>query len=104
MLHMKLRQVMWHAIALLVILATVVTTVSLQTVTAQAQVKPPIPYPDPAKLDVGGAPVKRLPINQSVVYKALPKYHQAPWLDKLVASGQLPPVEQRLPKAPAIYL
>jgi peptide/nickel transport system substrate-binding protein len=99
---MKLRQVLLGAVVMLVCLVMVSTTA--MTVTAQAQVKPPIPYPDPNKLDVGGAPVKRLPINQIVVYKALPKYHQAPWLDKLVADGKLPPVEQRLPKEPAVYL
>ncbi len=68
------------------------------------QVKAPIPYPDPNKLEVGGAPVKKLPINQIVTYKALPKYQQAPSLDKFVASGQLPPVEKRLPKEPQVYL
>jgi peptide/nickel transport system substrate-binding protein len=68
------------------------------------QIKPPIPYPDAPKLDVGGTAVKRLPIDQIVTYKALPKYQQAPSLDKFVASGQLPPVEKRLPKEPAVYL
>jgi peptide/nickel transport system substrate-binding protein len=69
-----------------------------------ATVKPPIPYPDPNKLDVGGTPVKRLPTNQIVVYKALPAYKQAPWLDKLVAAGTIPAVKDRLPKEPAVYL
>jgi len=101
---MKLRQLLWHTIPVLVCLMLLVTTSSLPTATAQAQVKPPIPYPDPPSISVGGASVKRLPINQIVTYKALPKYHQAPWLDKLVADGTLPPVEKRLPKEPAVYL
>src|SRR5260221_11519005 len=80
-------------------------TVMPATATAQGPVKPPIPSPDPNKSSVGGGgAVKPLPIDQIVVYKALPKYHQAPWLDKPVASGDLPPVEKRLPKEPAVYL
>ncbi|HEX6034073.1 MAG TPA: ABC transporter substrate-binding protein, partial [Anaerolineales bacterium] len=67
-------------------------------------VKPPIPYPDPPKLDVGGAAVNRLPIDQIVTYKALPEYNQPDWMDKLVADGELPPVEERLPKEPQVYL
>src|SRR5687767_7799413 len=67
-------------------------------------VKPPIPYPDAAPLDVGGAPVNRLPIDQIVTYKAMPEYHQPAWMDKLVEDGTLPPVEERLPKEPQVYL
>jgi peptide/nickel transport system substrate-binding protein len=101
---MKLRQALWYVFGMFVCVMLIVTTASVPTVTAQAQVKPPIPYPDPPKLEVGGAPVQRLPINQIVTYKALPQYHQAPWLDKFVKDGTLPPVEQRLPKEPAVYL
>jgi peptide/nickel transport system substrate-binding protein len=71
---------------------------------APAAIKPPVAYPNPNKLDVGGSEVKKLPINQIVTYKALPKYQQAPWLDKLVAAGTLPSVDKRLPKEPAVYL
>ncbi len=69
-----------------------------------AAVAPPIPYPDPTDLEVGGGEIVRLPISDIVTYKALPEYHQAPWLDKLVAAGKLPPVEERLPKEPQVYL
>jgi peptide/nickel transport system substrate-binding protein len=71
---------------------------------APAAVKAPIAYPDPNKIDVGGSTVKKLPISQIVTYKTLPKYQQAPWMDKLVASGALPAVDKRLPKEPAVYL
>ena len=64
----------------------------------------PIPYPDPAKLTVGGGTVNKLAIDKIVTYKALPEYKQAPWLDKLVAAGKLPPVKDRLPKKPQVYL
>ncbi|HEY9529501.1 MAG TPA: ABC transporter substrate-binding protein [Anaerolineales bacterium] len=67
-------------------------------------VKEPIPYPDPQNLDVGGATVNRLPIEQIVAYKAMPEYHQPAWMDKLVEDGTLPPVAERLPKEPQVYL
>ena len=68
------------------------------------QVKPPIAYPDPTKIDVGGAPVKKQPINQIVGYKSYPDYHQPPWMDKLVTAGTIPAVKDRLPKEPQVYL
>jgi peptide/nickel transport system substrate-binding protein len=71
---------------------------------AQVDVAAPIPYPDPPALGIGGGEVNRLPIDQIVTYKALPEYHQAPWLDQFVESGELPPVEERLPKEPQVYL
>jgi len=71
---------------------------------AAANVKPPIPYPDPPALQVGGAPVHKLPIDQIVTYKALPEYHEAPYLTKLVQEGKLPPVKDRLPNEPQVYL
>ncbi len=74
------------------------------TTAPKAEVKPPIPYPEPNKIEVGGAEVKRLPISQIVTYKALPEYHQVPWLDKYVNDGTLPPVKDRLPKEPAVYM
>jgi peptide/nickel transport system substrate-binding protein len=67
-------------------------------------VKAPVPYPDPNKIDVGGAEVKKLPIDQIVTYKALPEYHQPAWMDKLVSDGTLPAVKDRLPKEPQVYL
>jgi peptide/nickel transport system substrate-binding protein len=35
---------------------------------------------------------------------ALPEYHQSPSLDQFVESGELPPVEERLPAEPQVYL
>jgi len=101
---MKVRQVLRYTVPLLVLFAMSLTT-ALPSATAQSgTVVPPIPYPDAPKLDVGGTPVQRLTVDQLVTYKTLPEYHQAPWLDALVASGQLPPVEKRLPKEPQVYL
>jgi len=101
---MNLRHVLSRLIPLVVVTLMIVSTTMIAPATAQGTVKPPIPYPDPNKIEVGGAEVTKLSMEQLVTYKALPKYQQAPWLDKLVASGQLPPVEKRLPKEPQVYL
>jgi peptide/nickel transport system substrate-binding protein len=71
---------------------------------AAPQVKAPIPYPDPNKLNIGGLEVKKQSIDQIVSYKSFPAYQQAPFLDKFVTDGTLPPVEKRLPKEPQVYL
>ena len=101
---MKVRQVRRRALAMLVCLTLLLGAAPFTPTMAQGEVAPPIPYPDPPELGLGGAPVQRLPIDQIVTYKALPEYHQAPWLDKFVESGELPPVEERLPKEPQVYL
>ncbi|MBZ0301263.1 MAG: ABC transporter substrate-binding protein [Anaerolineae bacterium] len=101
---MKVRQVKWYAVAMVACITLLLGVTALVPVAAQAEVAPPIPYPDPNELGVGGGEVNRLPIDQIVTYKALPEYHQAPWLDQFVASGELPPVEERLPKEPQVYL
>lgn len=86
--------------------ATMPPAATATTAPAQpaGQVKPPIPYPNPPDLGLGGAAIKKLPIEQIVTYKALPAYHQAPWLDKFVADGTLPAVKDRLPKEPAVMM
>ena len=63
-----------------------------------------IPYPDPPELDLGGAAVNRMSIDQIVTYKALPEYHEPEWVTKLVDEGKLPPVAERLPKEPKVVL
>ncbi|MCA9895651.1 MAG: ABC transporter substrate-binding protein, partial [Anaerolineae bacterium] len=68
------------------------------------QVAEPIPYPVAPDLGIGGGEVNRLPISEIVTYEALPEYHQAPSLDQAVADGLLPPVEERLPAEPQVYL
>ena len=99
---MRSYQLRRRAVYLLVCLSLLIAPAAL----AQdgGGVTPPIPYPEPNDLGVGGGEIARLPIDQLVTYKALPEYHQAPWLDALVESGQLPPVEERLPAEPQVYL
>jgi peptide/nickel transport system substrate-binding protein len=98
---MNMSQIRRRAIFFLVCLALIVAPV----VTAQdgGEVAPPIPYPEPNDLGVGGGEIVRMPISEIVTYEALPEYHQAPWLDAFVESGELPPVEERLPKEPQVY-
>src|SRR5690242_8367108 len=91
-LTMKVRQALRFIVPLFVCLSVFIT-IALPKVSAQGgQVAAPIPYPDAPKLAVGGAPVNKLPMDKIVTYKALPEYHEPAWEDKLVASGQLPPV------------
>jgi len=124
---MKSTQVLWKALSILIVammlvscappaptaaptqaLAPTKTSAATQATDATEApalaIKPPIPYPDAPELGVGGATVNRLPIDQIVTYKALPEYHQPAWMDKLVADGKLPPVAERLPKEPQVYL
>jgi len=124
---MKFTQILWKALSILIVgmmlvscgapAATPIPTQAPASTKAPAAtqapaateapamaVKPAIPYPDAPKLDVGGATVNRLPIEKLVTYKALPEYHQPAWMDKLVADGKLPPVAERLPKEPQVYL
>jgi peptide/nickel transport system substrate-binding protein len=101
---MKLRQVNGRAIILLVCVTLVFGATALTITAQEAQVAPPIEYPEPNDLGLGGGEVHRQPISEIVTYRALPEYHQAPWLDELVASGELPPVEERLPAEPQVYL
>ena len=63
-----------------------------------------IAFPPPPELDLGGAVVEPLPIDQIVTYKALPAYSEPEWVTKLVEAGKLPPVAERLPKEPKVVL
>ena len=63
-----------------------------------------VPYGDPPDLDLGGATVERMPIDQIVTYKALDEYHEPEWVTALVEAGELPPIEERLPAEPKVIL
>lgn len=90
--------------AILVFICLLLASTPIVMAQDGGQVAPPIPYPDPNPIEVGGAEIVRLPISEIVTYKALPEYHQPAWMDALVEAGDLPPVEQRLPKEPQVAL
>ena len=51
-----------------------------------------------------GAEAKKWDVSDIIQYKALSSYSGAPELALAVAKGELPPVEQRLPKKPAVLM
>ena len=60
-----------------------------------------------APADAGERPVQMEVFNspaeaESTTGQVISEYHQAPELDALVASGQLPPVAERLPETPIV--
>ncbi|MBI1882476.1 MAG: ABC transporter substrate-binding protein, partial [Chloroflexi bacterium] len=63
-----------------------------------------IPYPEGVPLTLTGAEAVKMPIDQMVTYKALPEYHEPEWVTELVKKGELPPIEERLPKEPQVIL
>jgi peptide/nickel transport system substrate-binding protein len=101
---MKLSKVRWLVGAMVVCAVVLVGTVTLTPSSAQAAVVPPIPYPEPNDIGLGGGEVNRLPISQIVEYRSLDEYQQSPALDAAVAAGDLPPVEERLPAEPQVML
>ena len=68
------------------------------------EIQGPIPYPEEIPLSLEEVAVERQPIDQIVTYKALPEYHEPDWVTELVEKGELPPVEERLPKEPQVML
>jgi peptide/nickel transport system substrate-binding protein len=62
-----------------------------------------IPYPESVPM-LGSAEARKFNLDEMITYKALPEYSQAPWLDDFVADGTLPPVEERLPEEPQVFL
>ncbi|MEA3336257.1 MAG: ABC transporter substrate-binding protein [Chloroflexota bacterium] len=62
-----------------------------------------IPYPDGAPLTIGREP-KKFNLDEMIVYKALDEYSQPEWMDALVEDGTLPPVAERLPAEPQVFL
>lgn len=101
---MKKLQMRWLSIAVTVALTLIVGTLTIVNAQTTVEVADPVPYPEPNELGVGGGEVVRQDISEIVEYKALDSYSQAPWLDALVESGELPPVEERLPAEPAVML
>lgn len=52
----------------------------------------------------GAREVEKLSLDQIVTYKALDSYSEPDWVAELVAAGDLPSVEERLPAEPRVIL
>ena len=68
-----------------------------------AQIVEPTAPPEPPVFDAQGEPVF---VNRDEIftYKALDSYSQPAFMDAFVEAGLLPPVEERLPTEPLVYL
>ncbi|RME66480.1 MAG: ABC transporter substrate-binding protein [Caldilineae bacterium] len=70
---------------------------------AAMEIPGPSEYPEP-QLIMGSSEIEKLPLDQILTYKALDSYSEPDWVSELVAKGDLPPVEERLPKNPRVIL
>ncbi|MEZ5449078.1 MAG: ABC transporter substrate-binding protein [Thiolinea sp.] len=57
----------------------------------------------PAERSLSGLQYELIGRDELYTYGTLDEYHQAPFLDELVAANKLPPVAERLPKEPLIF-
>lgn len=101
---MKNLRTRWFPVAMIIVAMIILGALTIVTAQETAEVVPPIPYPEPNDLGLGGGEVNKQDVSEIVTYMALPEYHQAPSLDAFVESGELPPVEERLPAEPQVYL
>ena len=62
-----------------------------------------LPYPAEVPM-VGAQEAKKFALDEMIAYKGLDSYSQPEWMDALVADGSLPPVEERLPENPQVFL
>ncbi|MEM7738343.1 MAG: ABC transporter substrate-binding protein, partial [Deinococcota bacterium] len=58
----------------------------------------------PEGIALGDTVVRQFAIEELVDFRALDSYNQPDWMDVLVENGTLPPVEERLPDVPYVYL
>jgi len=75
--------------------------VSLGAVQAQTDIEPQLP-PEPPTFEAQQEP-NFVGIGDILEYGSLDEYHEPEWVSKFVDSGDLPPVEERLPDEPMIY-
>ena len=70
---------------------------------AAGELAAPVEYPEAVLIEGMRAP-KVFPVSDIVEFKAFDEYCEPEWVTKLVEEGKLPPVAERLPKEPAVYL
>ena len=84
--------------------AGVLLGVSMIAAAHAQQLAAPTTPPDPPKFAAQGTP-KFVNPEDIWTYKALPAYHEPDWVTKqFVSTGKLPPVQDRLPKEPLVFL
>jgi peptide/nickel transport system substrate-binding protein len=78
--------------------ASLLLGVSIIAAQAQTATTPP----DPPTFDAQGTP-NFVGISDIMEYKALPEYHEPEFVKAFVDAGELPPVNERLPKEPMVF-
>ncbi len=70
-----------------------------------AAISAPASFADamPPETSLAGVEYDLIGRDDLYTYRALSEYHQAPFLDALVAEGKLPPVADRLPAEPLVF-
>ena len=68
------------------------------------EVQGAIPYPEGQPLGLEEVTINKLTIDEWIDYRAMDSYNEPEWISELVAAGELPPVEERLPKEPQVIL
>ncbi len=71
--------------------------------TTFAELQSPVEYPE-GKPMPGGKEIVKYNLDEMLTYKKLDSYSQPEWMDKFVEDGTIPPVEERLPEEPQVYL
>lgn len=88
-------------IRLVLVLALVIS--ALGVVSAQTgEIVDPVPYPE--GIPLGESNLITYPLDEMITYMALDSYSEPEWVTALVEAGELPPVEERLPVEPQVYL
>lgn len=64
----------------------------------------PDPQPYPEGVAIGGTEAKTFALDEILYYGALDSYNEPDWIAEMVAAGDLPPVEERLPENPQVIL
>lgn len=84
------------------LLFALVLVVSVLGVVFAQEIVDPIPYPEGVSL--GDRPMQTFALDEMIVYQALDSYSEPAWVTALVEAGELPPVEERLPDEPQVFL
>jgi peptide/nickel transport system substrate-binding protein len=85
------------------VIVVALVLIAVGAIAGQEGVADPIPYPEGVAMP-GGAEAQRFALDEMIVYMALPEYSEPAWVTEMVEAGELPPVEERLPDEPQVYM